>query len=266
MTAAPEATTIDDFLGGRLRVEQPARGFRAGLDAVLLAAALTPASLTPAPGRRLRVLDAGAGVGTAGLCAAVRVADADITLVERAATLAELARRNVARNDLSGRATVVEIDILAAAAAHEAAGLHAGSYDHVIANPPYLENGRHSLPADAVAAAAFGMAEGTLDQWLRFLARMATADGRLVLIHRADALGEVLAAIGARFGALRILPLHPRAGDPAHRIIVSGRKGSRAPLQLLPGLVLHGAGNEFLPAVGAVLRDGEALEALVEEP
>ena len=94
---------------------------------------------------------------------------------------------------------------------------------------------------------------------------MATADGRLVMIHRADALAEVLAAIGGRFGALRVLPMHPRAGDPAHRIIVTGRKGSRAPLHLLPGLVLHGAGNAFLPAVGAVLRDGEALEALVEE-
>lgn len=249
-------TTIDMFLGGKLAIEQPAKGFRAGLDAVLLAAAVESDARTP-----VRFLDAGAGVGTAGLCLAARCERARGVLVEIAPRLARLAEANVARNALGGRVRVVETDLTGPAHDLEAVGIEPASFDVVIANPPYLEEGRHRLPIDEVAAGAFGMASGRLEAWLRFLARAAAGDGRMALIHRADALGEVLAAIGNRFGALRVLPLHPRAGEPAHRIIVDGRKGSRAPLQILPGLVLHGEGNAFLPDVQAVLRDGAPLQA-----
>lgn len=250
-------TTVDVFLGGKLAVEQPAKGFRAGLDAVLLAASVEIEAGTP-----VRFLDAGAGVGTAGLCLSARCPGARGVLVEIAPRLVALAEANVVRNGLSERVRVVEADLTATAGALEASGIEPASFDVVIANPPYLQEGRHRLPREAVAAGAFGMASGSLEAWLRFMARAAAGDGRMVLIHRADALGEVLAAIGNRFGALRVLPLYPRVGEPAHRIIVSGRKGSRAPLQILPGLVLHAEGHAFRPDVQAVLRDGAALPGL----
>lgn len=69
----------------------------------------------------------------------------------------------------------------------------------------------------------------------------------------------MLVALDQRFGAIRILPLHPRAGDPAHRVIVEGTKGSRAPLQLLSGFVLHVEGNGFTPAAEAILKGGAGL-------
>lgn len=249
-----QATTSDAFLSGRLEILQPAKGYRAGLDAVLLAAAVEIAS-----GRECRVLDAGAGVGTAGLCLAVRAPEVRLTLLERAAPLAALARRNATRNGLDGRVEVVEADLLASAAEHEARGLRADLFQHVIANPPYLEEGRHRLPAEAVAAGAFGMAADGLEQWARALARLAAPGAGLTLIHRTDALKAVLDALDGRFGELRILPLHPRTGEASHRILVAGRKGSRAPLRLLPGLVLHDEENAFVPSIEAVLRDGAAL-------
>ena len=247
-------TTADIFLGGKLELLQPATGFRAGLDAVLLAAAaeIHPQSTT-------RVLDAGAGVGTAGLCLAARVPEVRVILVEIAAPLADLARQNVQRNGLAGRVAVIEADLRAPSRHLEDLGLRPESFEHLLANPPYLEEGRHRLPDDAVAAAAFGMAAEGLEQWARFLARMATPGGTLTMIHRADALKAVLDALEGRFGGIRVLPIHPRAGEPAHRILVAGCKGSRAPLQLLPGLVLHGPGNAFTPAIDAVLREGAAL-------
>lgn len=256
MSEAAADTTVDVFLGGKLAIEQPAKGFRAGLDAVLLAASVEIAEAGP-----LRFLDAGAGVGTAGLCLAARCPAALGVLVEVAPRLARLAEANVARNGLAERVRVVEADLTSRADDLAAAGIAPSSFDVVIANPPYLEEGRHRLPDDKVAAAAFGMAAGSLEAWLRFMARVAASDAVMAMIHRADALGGVLAAIGARFGALRVLPIHPREGEPAHRIIVSGRKGSRAPLQILPGLMLHGQGNAFVADVQAVLRDGAMLTA-----
>lgn len=245
-------TTEDAFLGGRLVIEQPAKGYRAGLDAVLLAACVPP-------GRQncLRVLDVGAGVGTAGLCVARRLSAAHVTLFEREPSLAGLARSNALRNGLEDRVCLIEGSVLAKAAEQEAAGLHPASFDVVICNPPYLSEGRSSLPEGSAAASSFGMPVENLERWVRFMARMAAPRGEMLMIHRVDALGVILAAIGARFGDLMIMPLHPRAGEPAHRIIVSGIKGSRAPLQLLAGLVLHGDGNAFVPRVDSILRNGE---------
>lgn len=248
------ATTSDAFLGGKLEILQPAKGYRAGLDAVLLAAAAEIAR-----GKESRVLDAGAGVGTAGLCLAARVHEARLTLLEIAAPLADLARQNVARNGLGSRVEVIEADLVARAGAHEAMGLSPGSFEHIIANPPYLEEGRHRLPEDQVAATAFGMAADGIEQWARALTRLAAPGASLTLIHRTDALQVVLEALHGRFGALRVLPVYPRIGEASHRILIAGRKGSRAPLQLLSGLVLHGDGNAFMPAIDAILRDGAAL-------
>lgn len=247
-------TTADVFLGGRLELLQPASGYRAGLDAVLLAAA---AQIEP--GDTPRVLDAGAGVGTAGLCLAARHPGVQVTLVEITPPLAALARENVQRNGLSSRVVVIEADLRAPAPKLASAGLCANTFAHLLANPPYLEEGRHRLPTDAIAAAAFGMDTGGLDQWARFLARMAAPGGTLTMIHRADALATILDVLEGRFGGLRVLPIHPRSGEPAHRVLVTGRKGSRARLELLPGLLLHGAGNAFTPAIDAMLRDGAPL-------
>jgi tRNA1(Val) A37 N6-methylase TrmN6 len=249
--------TDDAFLGGALQILQPKRSYRAGLDAVLLAAAC-PARA----GRRERVLDAGAGVGTVGLCVARRVEDAVVTLVEIEPELADLARKNVARNGLAERVTIVQADVGDGGRPfHDTAGsgLVPGAFAHAVANPPYLSAGGGTEPPDRLKAAAHRMAGDDLDHWMRFLATALTGDGTATLIHRADALGTVLSAFDGRLGAIRVFPIFPREGMAANRIIVQGVKGSRAPLRVLPGLVLHGDSNGFLPRAEAILRDGAAL-------
>lgn len=258
MTAADAGALTDDaFLGGALTVLQPARSYRAGLDAVLLAAACGASE-----GHGVRALDAGAGVGVAGLCVARRITDAEVTLVEREPALADIARQNVLRNGLEARVKVVELDIEegGAAVSRGPAGVSAGAFTHILANPPYFAEGRGTRPPVHLKAASHQMAEGALDRWCRFLATAAASDGLVTVIHRAEALGSLLDGLGRRFGALRVLPLHSKSGEPAHRILVQGRKGSRAPLRLLQGLVLHGEGHAFVPAIDAVLRGGAALD------
>jgi len=46
---------------------------------------------------------------------------------------------------------------------------------------------------------------------------------------------------------------------PAKRVILQVRNGSRAPLVILPGFVLHDAGGHYTPEADAVLREGAAL-------
>jgi tRNA1(Val) A37 N6-methylase TrmN6 len=245
----------DAFLGGALTALQPVGGYRASIDAVLLAAAV-PVKPTASE----RVLDVGAAVGIVGLCIAARVAKAHVTLLEIEPSLAGLARENVARNGLEGRLHVISADLGATARTHAELGLHPGSFSHVVANPPFHVQGRGRPARDPIKAGAHAMPAGGLERWVRFMARMAAGGGSATLIHRADALGELLATLAGRFGALKVLPIHPRAGAPAVRVLLQGRKGSRAPLALLPGLVLHGSGNRFLPAVDGILRRGAALD------
>ena len=264
MAEATGSVTDDAFLGGALRILQPAEGYRAGLDAVLLAAACGATI-----GEAACVLDVGAGVGVAGLSVARRVTDARVTLVEREPALADLARQNAARNGLEDRVRVVELDVAdggagvhrqSADAGAQEGGVLPGAFTHVIANPPYFARGRGTRPPSPLKAASHQMAGGDLDAWFRFLATSAATDGIVTMIHRAEMLGALLEGLGRRFGALRVLPLYPRADDPAHRVIVQGCKGSRAPLVLLPGVALHGDGHAFVPEIDAVLRHGAELD------
>lgn len=246
--------TNDAFLDGALSILQLRSGYRAGLDAVMLAAAVPGDASRP-----MRVLDVGAGVGTAGLCVARRLPSAEVVLLEKQRELADLAAENVQHNELAARVRVVTADIGASTAELRAQALVDESFGNVIANPPYHDTDAGTLAPDALKAGAHAMDETGLEAWGRFMARMAAPGGLATIIHKAEALGRVLAAFDQRFGAIRILPLHPRTGTLAHRVIVQGTKGSRAPLQVLPGFVLHDAGNGFTAAAQDILRRGGAL-------
>lgn len=238
--------TDDAFLGATLAILQPRGGYRAGIDAVLLAAT---AECRDRP--RTALLDVGAGVGVVGLCAAARLASLDVTLLEKQPALLTLARRNVARNHLTDRVGVVPGDVLAPAPAPQ---LPAESFDVVLSNPPFYDDGAMRPSANPLKAAAHAMPAGGLDRWLTFMARMTRPGGTATVIHRPAALDELLAAFAGHFGELTILPLHPRTGQPANRVIVRGRKASRKPSQLLPGLILHDDANGFRPEIDKLLR------------
>ncbi len=259
MSAAPAThlgrdVSDDAFLGGALSILQPRNGYRAGLDAVMLAAAVSAGS-----GRPSRVLDVGAGVGTAGLCLARRAPFAEVVLLEKEPQLAALATENVARNDLAGRVRVVTGEVGAPAVELRALGLVEESFAHVMANPPFHDTDAGTVPPDALKAGAHVMPDAELDAWARLMARMTAPGGEATIIHKADALARLLAVLDARFGALKVLPLHPRTGAAAHRVLVQGIKGSRGPLQILPGFVLHQDGNTFTGPAQAILRHGAPL-------
>ncbi|WP_179380237.1 tRNA1(Val) (adenine(37)-N6)-methyltransferase [Jannaschia marina] len=237
-------TTRDAFLGGRLTLLQPARGFRAGSDAVLLAAAC------PARAGE-RVLDLGCGVGAAMYCLGHRVPGVSLTGVECDPETAALARRN-------GGAEVVEGDALDPPSAVRR------SFDHVICNPPYFAAGSGRPTADIAREAALRDA-GDFPRWLDAAVRRAGPKGSVTLIARADRFEEMIVGLSPRLGALVVLPIAARAGRAAQRVLVQGRKGRRAAMRLLAPLVLHEGpahlddGNDHSAAAERVLRHGGAL-------
>jgi len=244
----PAGVTHDAFLGGRLTLAQPAKGFRAGLDSVLLGAAVSGEG---------PLLDLGAGVGTAALVAFAHHSELAATLVESDPEMAALAAANVAANGFSARANVLTLDLTATGRVRAAAGLAADHFAAVIANPPFFETGTRAATR---GAAARHMAAEALDLWVKTAATHAAPGSEIVFIHVAERLPALLAAFESRFGAITVLPLAPRDGEPAHRVLVRGIKGSRAPLTLLASRPLHPpAGRSFRSEFEAIFRGDDRL-------
>jgi tRNA1(Val) A37 N6-methylase TrmN6 len=233
------------LLGGRVRLLQPLVGYRAGMDAALLAAAVG--------GRpRERILEAGCGAGAALLQACHRAPDTRFTGVERDPAAFDLARRNIALNAMAGRADVVQGDVDAGFKA-----LGASTFDAAFANPPFFDDPT-GLRGPHLAKAGAWLADGGLEAWTRFLLKAVREGGRIVVIHRADRLADLLALLGEGAGSFRIQPVQPFADAPAKRVLVQAIKTGRAPLMLLPPLVLHERAGAKHTAEADAVRRGEA--------
>lgn len=244
--------TADRILGGRVEITQPRVGHRAGHDAVLLAAAV-PA----VPGDR--ILDLGAGVGAAAFCVAARVPQCFLTLVEIDPALAALAEQNAAANGFGNRTRVIVMDALARGAPREKAGLLVGEIDRVITNPPFHDGPRHRASPGAAKRLAHSGGDEVLVGFLRTAVAVLRPGGTVTLIHRADRPEALLAALKGRFGGITIRPIHPKPEAPAARLIITGTKGSRAPVAILPGLVLQDRYGQPTAEAEAILREGRGL-------
>jgi tRNA1(Val) A37 N6-methylase TrmN6 len=235
-------TTKDKFLHGKLTVEQPAKGFRAGLDAVMLAAAV-PARANS------EVLELGTGVGTASLCLAARVKGCGVTGVEIDGALVEIAIRNAKANAVGDRVTFVEDDVFALRPALR----HA--FDHVMCNPPFHDEKGVRSPSAAKNQALRD--EHRLRDWIDAGLKRTAPRGTFTLIVRADRLREVVGYLPET--GVNVFPLWPRPIEPAKRVIVQVRRASRAQGMILPGLVLHNDAGKYTPEADAVLRGERAL-------
>ncbi len=249
---SPDELSNDGFLGGRLKVLQPKTGYRAATDPVLLAAAV------PARGGE-SVLELGCGVGVASLCLGMRVPGLRGQGVERQAAYAELARQNALANGIALQ--VVQADLVTLPAA-----IRAQSYDHVIANPPFLRAGEGTCAIDEGRELAF-REETPLASWIAVGLQRLRPGGWLTLIHLAERLPDIMTALNGKAGSAAILPIAPRIGRPASRVIVRAQKGGRGATSLLFPFVIHqGAehlrdGDDYAPEARAILRDGAALTA-----
>lgn len=240
-------TTVDDFLSGRVQVVQPAKGFRAGTDSVLLAAAL-PSEL------KGQALELGCGAGGALLPAAWRLPEVQFTGLERDLPMAALAVEGVAINNLEQRVRIVEGDACDLSAEWE------NSFDLVFSNPPFFEAGAIQEPGEGKQEAY--VESLSLKDWLSAMLFATRPKGTIVLIHRAADLARILSVLERRAGEITVLPIRSCPGEDAKRVIVRARKGLRpGAMRLLAGIDLYmSRGGERSDVLRAIASEGVGLK------
>jgi tRNA1(Val) A37 N6-methylase TrmN6 len=242
--------TENAFLGGRLRIRQPRKGYRAGVDPVILAASVPVKS-------GQSVLELGCGVGVASLCLAARVPELRITGIELQPEYAALARENADLNEVAFE--VVEADLAALPA--EVKQRH---FDHVIANPPYFDRAASSRAGDAGREVAMGE-DTPLATWVEAAAKRLAPKGYATFIHRVERLPDLLAEVSRHLGSIELLPLQPRVGREAQLVLLRARKGGKAAFRIHAPVLMHeGArherdGESYTPLLRSVLRRGAEL-------
>jgi tRNA1(Val) A37 N6-methylase TrmN6 len=240
-------------LNKQIKLLQPESGFRTSLDSVMLAAACQAL-----PGQK--VIDMGCGVGSAGLCLMHRVKNLDLTGVDIRPEVIELAKQNASINNFDEHMNFVCEDIL-----EFTANTRLNCFDHAICNPPYLEAGKHIKADSEELAQARGHDRGEdISRWFKSAHRLLKPGGVLTLIHRADMVDKLVQALASKFGAVEIIPLWPRKGQPAKRIIIRAAKDRKSPASLYPGIVLHKEDSSYTPQADIILRQGLMLDKAFE--
>lgn len=251
MSREPEPhneSTLDPFLGGRLRFHQPKRGYRFSVDAPLLAGFVTvrPDDI---------VADLGAGCGVVGILLAHFHPFRRLAAVEVQAELADLARQNVSLNGFSTRIEVRHQDVK-----DFAAGETAGSYDLVVSNPPFHPVGatRPSTHRQrAVARQEILLEPGDL---FAAASRLLRPGGRMGLIHRPWRWPE-LRRLMEQHGLwpARVRQVMPRADEEPNLILVEAVKGEPTVLLEPEPLVLFHRPGLYTDEVESLLKGGKPL-------
>lgn len=241
-------TTEDTLLSGRVILKQPLQGYRVAIDPIFLAA-----SIAPEPNDT--VLDIGSGVGAASLCLAQRVPHCRIIGLEILRDYVRLAADNVILNNLRDRVEVLNGDLM-----NPPPRLAAGTFAHVMANPPYLEKEKANPSPFSGKATAHMEGSADFEQWARFCLLMVRPKGTVTFIHRADRLDTILGYFAGKLGDIEIYPLWPGANKPAKRVLIKGKKNTNGLLKLHPGMILHNNDGSYTPKADAILRNGAALQ------
>lgn len=242
--------TDDDFLGGRLTLKQPKKGYRITGDSVYLAATV---SLKDGD----RILDMGAGSGAILSCVAARLKnEANIIMhgIELQPELLNLARINAANNGFDN-ITYFQGDIM-----NDVEGCGPNSYDHVLSNPPYFEKGKITPSSHKTKAVAFGENMTDLKKWVERCVRMVRPRGFLTLIHRADRMDDILSALNAKAGSIEVFPFYSGQDKEASRVIIRGQKDAKGLLSLKPGLIVHKSDGCYTDNIEDILRHAKYLD------
>ena len=227
---------IDDLQLAGLRILQKERGFRFGMDAVLLADFARVEA-------RDRAADFGTGTGIIPLLLTGRGFAAHIDAIEIQPEMAEMASRSVRLNGLDGRITVHTSPVEEADRI-----ISPGSLDVITCNPPYGVPGATLLnPSEGLSIARHQTKDG-LKAWFSMAYRLLRGKGRFTMIYPAPRMLEAMQALAkARLEPKRFRLIYPAADKAANLVLIEAMKDAKPMLHPEPPLVVYEKDGSMTP-------------------
>ena len=242
--------TEDSFLDGKLSLFQPIKGFRAGLDSVLLAASVNAQSGE-------KVLEIGAGVGTVLFCLMNRISGLEATGIEIMEEYHNLSLINAKRNKINANL------ILGDFFTYE--NLKKEIFDQIFFNPPYYPVSNYKISDNKLLEIAHIEYPGILKKMLNFALKRCKPYGYITLIHRPARISDILSILKNGAGDIKILPIVSSNSKNASRIIIRARKSAKGDTKLLNPLFLYkdskkmGPKKKYTSEIQNILRNGHGL-------
>lgn len=238
--------TKDKFLGGKILISQPKKGFRTSIDSIFLSAAVNLK-------KNNSILELGCGVGTIMCCLKERERNISVYGVELQKKYAEFAKKNLKDNNFEGKIFNSNIINLPNEILKK-------SFDHIIFNPPYLKKDTILESTINEKKISIKESEVMLDDWIKIALKRCVNGGQINFVHRVERLSEILHLIGDKAGCIKILPIFSNKNKNSNRIIITAKKGSKSNLKIMPPLIVHKLKkNKYTKTAKKILYDGKII-------
>jgi len=238
---------ITPFLRDRLKIIQKTTGPRFSLDPIWLAHFVRKRSYK-------NIAELGCGTGVALFTLALRFPRSKLFGIEILDRYADMATRSASLNSLSDRTYIVCGDFR-----NIKKFAKPSSFDLVIANPPFLPEGRIRRTKNSELAIFRYEITSAIDDVIRAASYLLKQNGDFVIIFDARRVSDLISELrGLGLGVHRVRFIHPLPGRPAERVMVEAKKGKKPTATVEPPLIVHGKEKKFSAEVEAYV-EGLAL-------
>ena len=237
------AERIDDIGFSGIRLTQDAEAFCYGIDAVLLAD-------FAASGGHRSYIDLGTNNGIIPLLLSAMTSADQLCGVELQPAAAALAERNVRDNGLAHRISIVCCDVLDI---KEHFGR--GSFEAVVANPPYFRKGRGLINAAESKITARHETTASLDDFVRCASWLLGDRGAFYMIHRPDRLADIVYSCRQADLEPKVMRfVSPRRDRAPNLLLLECRKYGGPGLKLADPLAVHNEDGTYTGEIQRMYR------------
>jgi len=242
---------LDLFLDGNVKVYQPAKGYRSGVDAILLASIVNVDSYNP--NKNIRVLDMGCGVGVASFALGFRLNNLDILGVDNNPILYEISQENKKLNNFSSKVDTKLLNIVDNKDFQN-------NFDVVISNPPYFKNSQNKNVAEFSSKDLGNMESvGNLADFIQMAFTSLKNGGDFYLIFNSLRMQECLGLLSTKhWGGLELYPIYSYVNQKATRFIIKVKKLSKSASILNHGITMHNPDGSYTTRANNILKNGHS--------
>ena len=202
--------------------------FRFSVDAILLADFFLPNKLG-------KVLDIGTGTSIISILIAAKDKAKDIIAIDIQNQICDLAKRNVALNNLEDKITILNFDIKKYP--------NGNTFDYIVSNPPYMKIDGKKQNEHRSKSIARHEIELTLEELVKNAKRLLKPIGSFTLIHRSYRFTEISRVLeDSGFSLKRVRFVYFSREKNSNLVLIEAIKGKKCKLEIEPPIYLEESG------------------------